>query len=54
MIKILALVILVSSAPLAAEETNPTPCGLEEVGNPELKTCPPHITYDEEGEEVGG
>ena len=54
MIKVLALVVLASSAPLAAEEINPTPCGLEEVRNPELNVCPPQITYDEEGEEVGG
>ena len=54
MIKFLALTMFFSSVPLAAEETNPTPCGLEEVGNPELKICPPQITYDEEGEEVGG
>ena len=29
-------------------------CGLEEVNDPALATCPSYITYDEDGEEIGG
>ena len=36
-----------------ADESS-TPCGLEEVADPSLKVCPSYVTYDEEGEEIGG
>jgi hypothetical protein len=45
-----------AAAPALAQApaNSATPCGLEEVNDPALAVCPHYVTYDEEGEEVGG
>lgn len=52
---LLALVAL-QAVPAAAKTADDATavCGLEETNDPALKVCPAYITYDEEGEEVGG
>lgn len=49
-----AILIGLASASTPAAAAAVAPCGLEEVPVTELRVCPPQVTYDEEGEEVGG
>ncbi|HYZ47606.1 MAG TPA: hypothetical protein VE567_01795 [Sphingomonas sp.] len=38
---------------LAASGAARSLCGLEEIRDPQLAVCPPWVTYDEDGEEIG-
>ena len=48
------LAVLASTANAGVPPGQESLCGLEEVRRPELRICPPGVTYDEDGEKVDG
>lgn len=49
---VLALLLIAPAAPALADPDDL--CGLEEDRGAQAQPCPAYVTYDEEGEEVGG